>query len=77
MAERMPGYRYYCKSDDDTLVHLDHLTALVDELDRSLPGTPASCKRRPAGATARSPWPLLGLALSLGAWPRCALAARR
>ena len=30
----MPGYRYYCKSDDDTLVHLDHLTALVDELQR-------------------------------------------
>ena len=33
----MPGYRYYCKSDDDTLVHLDHLTALVDELQRALP----------------------------------------
>ena len=37
VAERMPGYRYYCKSDDDTLVHLDHLTALVDELQRALP----------------------------------------
>ena len=33
----MPGYRYYCKSDDDTLVHLDHLAALVDELQRALP----------------------------------------
>ena len=36
VAKRMPGYRYYCKSDDDTLVHLDHLTALVDELQRAL-----------------------------------------
>lgn len=40
VAERMPGYRYYCKSDDDTLVHLDHLTALIDELQRALPNKP-------------------------------------
>ena len=40
VAVRMPGYRYYCKSDDDTLVHLDHLAALVDELEAALPGRP-------------------------------------
>ena len=38
VAERMPDYRFYCKSDDDTLVHLDHLTAVVDELERTMSG---------------------------------------
>jgi hypothetical protein len=35
VAHDYPGYSYYCKSDDDTLVHLDRLRAVLHHVQRS------------------------------------------
>ena len=40
IAERAPEFRYYCKSDDDTYVHLDRLEAVLRHVERRLPGRP-------------------------------------
>ena len=37
VAARQPGYDYYCKSDDDTLVHLDRLQSALSRIEHSLP----------------------------------------
>ena len=35
VGDAMPGYNFYCKSDDDTLVHLDRLHAVLAHVARS------------------------------------------
>ena len=37
-AAREPRYTYYCKSDDDTLVHHDRLEVVLRQLEREMPG---------------------------------------
>ena len=37
-AAREPRYAYYCKSDDDTLVHHDRLEVVLRQLEREMPG---------------------------------------
>ena len=38
IASAEPEYEYYCKTDDDTLVHLDRLHAVLSQVERQLPG---------------------------------------
>lgn len=40
IAKEKPGYDFYCKSDDDTLVHLDRLRNTLAEVERKRPGQP-------------------------------------
>ena len=37
VADRLPDYDFYCKSDDDTLVHLDRLQSVLSHVKRQLP----------------------------------------
>ena len=38
IAVREPGFSYYCKSDDDTMVHLNRLGEVLDQVEQTLPG---------------------------------------
>ena len=38
VAVREPDFAYYCKSDDDTMVHLDRLGEVLRQTERKLPG---------------------------------------
>ena len=38
IAAAEPAHDYYCKTDDDTLVHLDRLHAVLSEVERQMPG---------------------------------------